>query len=125
MHDIAAEMNKICEHIPFTKELSACQGCSAVFSIGKCIGKIAFVESDYYNDSYDKLELTVISRDNGIIDRSYLEFRYVIKDIDRIEATDSGVEWISNVNKRILINDEYRALGNAAYKYFSVFASSI
>ena len=124
MHEIIAEMRKICGYIPFAKEETAFQGSSVVFRIDRCVGKIAFADSDYYNDAYDKLELSIISPDSGVIDRSFLEFRYVLSGIDHIEVTESGIEWISDVNKQSLTEDEYKALGEAAYRYLSVFADS-
>ena len=122
MHEINSEMRKICRHIPFAREEAAFQGSSVVFRMDRCIGKIEFAESDYYTDSYDKLKLSVISTDSGVVDKSYLEFRYVLSDTDRIEITESGIEWVSDVNRQILTEDEYKALGEAAYRYFSVFA---
>ena len=122
MHDIVAEMKKICGYIPFAKDKAAFQGSSVVFMIDRSVGKIAFSESDYYIDSYDKLEFSVISPDFGVVDRSYLEFRYVLSGTDRLEVTEAGIEWISDVNRQNLKENEYKALGEAAYDYFSVFS---
>ena len=123
MHEIVAEMKKICEYIPLIGESSAFQGCSVVFGIGKCIAKIALAESEYYTDSYDKLELTVINPDFGIIDRSYIEFRYVLREIERIKITDHGIEWVADIKKQSLKTEEYKERGDTAFRYFAVFSA--
>ncbi len=122
MHGIVNELKKICDLIPVCKGKAAFQGSSALFSVGNYICKIRFVESEYYEDAYDKLELTVINPAVGVLDRSCLEFIYWLDNTDRMEVSETGIEWISKVNKECLSPEEYSELAKTAYGYFSVFA---
>ena len=122
MHEIVNELKNICALIPFSKERAAYQGSSAVFPVGNYIGKIKFGESEYYEDAYDKLELTVINPEVGVLDKTCLEFGYLLNNTDRMEVSETGIEWKSKVNRDSLTPEEYLVLANVAYNYFSVFA---
>ena len=122
MHEIVSELKKICALMPFSKERAAYQGDSAVFPVGNYIGKLKFGKSEYYEDSYDKLELTVINPVVGVLDKSCLEFVYLLDNTDRMDVSDTGIQWKSKVNRESLNPEEYLELANAANNYFSVFA---
>ena len=49
-------------------------------------------------------------------------FGYLLNNTDRMEVSETGIEWKSKVNRDSLTPEEYLVLANVVYNYFSVFA---
>lgn|GEM_PF-6530267 len=122
MHDLCHELDLICKHIPYIKGENEKHEKAIVFKVGKMIGKVEFLESDYVEEAYDRLKVSIIHPEVGTIDHIEIEFRYILDSECYLKIDELSADWhTSRKICRELSEDDYKLIAEVALSYLKEF----